>query len=82
MRLVIRIFISIVVGLLSAGLGWLTAGLVGLLMEHISTSGEQGDLGLGLIFATLLYVLAFLFGVTGFVLCMVWLSKRRARIPR
>jgi len=75
MRLALRIPISLVAGILSAGLGWLVAALVGTLMP-------LEGLGFGILMALLLYVLAFMFGVTGFVLCMVLLSKRRLTIPK
>jgi hypothetical protein len=65
---------------LSAGLGWLTAGLIGTIyMNHVP---PEDALGPGLIMASLLYILALLFGVAGSALCMALLLKRRAPIAK
>jgi len=75
MRLALRIPISLIASISSAGLGWLTAALIGTLVP-------LEGLGFGILMALLLYVLAFLFGITGFIFCMVLLSKRRSTIPK
>jgi hypothetical protein len=79
MRLTLRIPVSIVGSIFSAGIGWLIAALIGTLMMH---DRSFDGLGAGVLMALLLYVLAFIFGVAGFILCMVLLSKRRTPIPK
>jgi hypothetical protein len=59
------------------GLGWFTAALIGELMPP-----SFDGLGVGVLMALLLYFLAFVFGIAGFVLCMVLLSKRRPLAPK
>jgi hypothetical protein len=74
-----HILLSLVAGVLSAAIGWLTAALVGSLLGHLR--GFEG-LGPGLLMAGLLYLLALVFGVVGFVCCLVFLSRRGTAIPK
>jgi len=70
-----RLSLSVACGVVSAVVGWFTAGLIGMLAMRFIGPGDTG-LGLGVLMAALLYLLAFLFGVAGFVLCLWSLSKR------
>jgi hypothetical protein len=74
MGLIPRTLISLVVSVLATGLGWFTAALIGTLIRP-----WYNGLGDGVLMALLLYALAFVFGVVGFVLSMVLLSRRRAQ---
>jgi hypothetical protein len=79
MRFALQFAASIVVGFLSAGIGWFTAGAIGTFyLDHIA---RADDLGATLLAASLLYSLALLFGIVGSALCMALLLKRRASNP-
>ena len=71
MRLTINILISTVAGLLSAVLGWFSGYMVGVLLEP----RDQG-LGTGLPTVVLMYVVALVFGIMGFFVCLIWRFRK------
>ena len=67
MRILRAILISIGAGLLSTVVGWFAGYWIGLMTEDLF----QG-LGSGLPTVFLMYVLAVVFGIIGFLACLVW----------
>jgi TRAP-type C4-dicarboxylate transport system permease small subunit len=67
MRFILNILISIVAGISSAVVGWFAGYVVGGMMES-----NDHSLGTGLPTVWLMYVLALVFAVVGFLVCIVW----------
>ena len=75
LKTAIRISLSVARGVLFAGVGCFTAALIGTLVMRL-TPAEDSGLGIGVLMACLLYALAFLFGLAGFVFCLRAFSKK------
>lgn len=83
MRLAFNILISILAGLLSAVLGWFCGYGIGVLLERIGVLPEPSDqsLGTGLPTVVVMYIATLVFGIVGFVVCLLWRYKKSRPIP-